>query len=153
MLIKAIRFKDVRIGDVVGTDEDGFREVLHIVQDTEVVPHRILLDARGGNLFIGRPTQFIGLLHRPAKEHAFSKIPGYAQREVVQAMCENGFQEMSIDDQLDRRLTTIREAIETYELGKPLAEDECKTGKCQHPKNAVGLCLVWAMSNPSQREC
>lgn len=32
-------------------------------------------------------------------------------------------------------------------------EDPCKMGKCDHGKTALGMCTVYLLNNPSERDC
>ena len=114
-MMKAICFEDVRPGDVVCRKVGRSCTVgaLSIEQD----PY-IQLFTREEGFVMGRPGELIGLLHRPWPE---GKTEGDMWREVMVLVSDLYGQNLPSLRALGLA-TQLREAIEAYELGKPLEE-------------------------------
>lgn len=124
---RAISFKDVRPGDMVA---EGSGEIFGWYQVTACeTPNAatVYLYIVGGNVLVGFPHQLIGLFHRPWPE-------GKTEREMLNAIevplrkCVEGSVEEDGSIYVDLRrgevldFSVLRDAIEAYELGKPLEQ-------------------------------
>jgi len=180
--VKAIRFDEVRVGDIVGHFADRPVEVtrLSVVTQDEAritrmdFPGNIRLHF-GDNAYISdSPDRLIGLLGRPCPEGKTEADMLHAVEAAMRGVTRVGTLppgktfdltihqcRIELDPFRDEgALRAVREAIEAYELGKPeepaKSEPEpenCYEGRCKHPKNFAGSCLVYLMEHPPQRNC
>ena len=131
MFIKAIRFNEVKVGDVVcGETEDIRGEVLRVFHDTELGWLRIVLVCKHLRLY-GRPEEIIGLVRRPGPEgKTEDQMLGGV---VVLAGSLVGQREHCDQASVLIGLDKLHDAIEAYKLGKPI--DDAQGKKPSDPQN------------------
>ena len=148
-----VRAKDVRIGDFVSgcSWPSGPKEVTEVRPDFKVICGSYgCLRPLGADIFL---------------LHARPYSPGKTREDMLSAIekCISAFlmrREYAYDELADKALQELREAQNAYELGEAIQftkseapqpkEEDCRMGRCDHPKNFAGTCLVWAMKHPIQ---
>lgn len=112
MPVKAIRFEDVKRGDVVSKNLDLPTEVERVGVDFECGPRRIVLICKDGILYRGRPSDLIALVGQAQSK---GKSKAQMQEDVLILARRLLDCPESEKDEVARKL---RETIEVYELGK-----------------------------------
>ncbi|MEK7638241.1 MAG: hypothetical protein AAB375_02350 [Patescibacteria group bacterium] len=124
-MVKAIRFADVKQGDVVsrGLTEEYERftaaESAEPFEQTGVISIRL----KNGGKLLGNPDELIGLLHRPWPE---GKTDRKWRKEIEvllliawRAVEEDNWQHGPDYGRSDLHLAALHKAMDAYELGKP----------------------------------
>lgn len=115
MFVKAIRFKDVKPGDVV-CEKIGSTPVT--IREITVGRDDVVLWPKNGNITLpGHPDAIIGLVHRPRPEgmtevDMLERIQS-ALRETIQRVEHEPFR-------AEDALRAVREVLEAWELDKSL---------------------------------
>lgn len=118
-MLKAIRFKDVRPGDVVCKEADRPRKVGAVSEERD--PY-IQLFTREGGFFQGKPEEVIGLLHRPWPEGK-PKWQMLTELGRASAVVAAMIAQVDYDEDIFRaQVAFLRNALDAYELGKPQAD-------------------------------
>lgn len=119
MFIQAVRFSDVRMGDVVCKKVGENCEITGWEQASEATYPKRILYRRDGGTIEGHPDELIGLVHRP-----WSKPEFYMMGDIdceVRTLSIRWDPVRGISPKVKQDVIQIlREAIEAYELGKPL---------------------------------
>ncbi len=112
--VKAIRFDEVRKGDVVCTRNDA---PLHEVVEIRAGAGAIRLICKDGRAFEQEPEHFIGLIHRP---------PSRDEREMREEVLDKAHDLVNHPQlgSFDEKLEPLREVIEAYELSKPFKPEK-----------------------------
>ena len=156
MFIKVVPLSEIRVGDVVVyevNDRTGWP-----VEKIVVDGGKILLLFGGPFSRTDRPDRLVGLIHRPWPEGKTERDMEYAAHDAFMEFVVKTIGRPIVTACQHESFRAFLDAYEAYELGKselivkpePLPEDPCRMGRCDHPKNFVGTCLVWAMQNPIQ---
>jgi hypothetical protein len=121
MFVKAIRFRDVKKGDVVSSCAN----YLHEVSEVEVHTGYVVLHTKAtssvlpGGKISGHPDEFIGLVNLQYQD-------GKTEEDMLNEVLVKLIETCSTENRAEfaKRLPAFREAIETYELGKPLDDSK-----------------------------
>lgn len=116
--------------NLVGQDSELSAEVERVIYDFEDGSPRILLICKGGMLYRGRLSEYIGLLHRPYPEGKTEagmsdEVSGLAFQvfelgdKNYEKWMQTGKLPVSAVPGFDEAVVCLRETIEVYELGKP----------------------------------
>ncbi len=123
-MMKAICFKDVLPGDVVCKEVGRTRQVGAVSAERD--PY-VELFFREGGFTKGRPEELIGLVHRPWPEGKTKEQMLAELRLAAAFFAEKGM-----------GWVPLREALEAYELGKPLAEVPTPQPEVKQPEGSEG---------------
>ena|SRR3989344_5788950 len=119
MFVKAIRFKDVLVGDVAceyhgdnhRVETSGVSTL--VFDDRDVILNTCALSDMGKSTLVGHPDKFIGLLHRPRPE-------GKTEADMKRTALGLARHVLAASDEAqDAAMVELREALEAWELGKP----------------------------------
>ena len=125
-MIKAICYKDVRPGDVVGRSSRERITISAVVNGIELDYAgndliRLFIDGFEGMYLAGPPEQLIGLIHRPWPQ-------GQTIFDLLNEIGRLGSGVQPLHHlgatSLEQAMTELREAIEVFELGFPPTDGE-----------------------------
>jgi len=136
MFVKAIQYKDVRTGDVVGRRDGERLQVLKVDESFGNVPGypenieilKVLVKGHPDYFVFAPVNAFIGLVHRPPTEGKTEKemlraIFGAFSRVSPFWLSARTEEDMKTADRvLGEAAPSVREAIEAWELGRPPAQ-------------------------------
>jgi len=142
----------------------------------DVTPPMIGLELKSENwppfVIYREPSEPIIILYQPwqdgeTDDDMLDAVVAHVHKVDMLPFCASGI--TSPRDVLRGEVSNLLRTIETYKLGKPIddtqgklldarslyvADDDlCRSGKCNHAKSTLGMCLVLAITEPPERDC